>query len=242
MLTKFLVRGASCLVLSLLALSIPAAQRGAISAKPDTPFKLATFEAAGQTRIGLVIGTRVIDIAGRQCGAGSGRTPRRRCRCPTEMRALIEEYSRVSPRLYQIANYFKDAKTDAAPYRVRARQGGDQGADQIPVQPARRGRELQAARRRDVPARQPAAEGRERGRSGQGRSGLLRQVAALLHHRSRRAVLHSARTQHRLGRRARDHHRQTGVQRDRSGTRTTTSSATASCTTSAIAAAPAASR
>ena len=48
--TKFLVRGASCLVLSLLRASILAAQRGAISAKPDTPFKLATFEAAGRTR------------------------------------------------------------------------------------------------------------------------------------------------------------------------------------------------
>ena len=35
---------------------------------------------------------------------------------PTEMRALIEEYGRVSPRLYQIANYFRDAKPDGAPY------------------------------------------------------------------------------------------------------------------------------
>src|SRR3954452_25234068 len=31
------------------------------------------------------------------------------------MRTLIEEYARVSPRLYQIANYFKD-KPDAAPF------------------------------------------------------------------------------------------------------------------------------
>jgi 2-keto-4-pentenoate hydratase/2-oxohepta-3-ene-1,7-dioic acid hydratase in catechol pathway len=113
--TKFLVRGASCLVLSLLALSIPAAQRGAISAKPDTPFKLATFEAAGRTRIGLVIGARVIDIPG--ANAALVRDERLDAvPMPTEMRALIEEYSRVSPRLYQIANHFRDARTDTATY------------------------------------------------------------------------------------------------------------------------------
>lgn len=37
-------------------------------------------------------------------------------RLPGEMGALIEAYARVSPRLYQIANYFKDAKLDAAPF------------------------------------------------------------------------------------------------------------------------------
>ena len=35
-----------------------------VSDRPDTPFKLATFEAAGQTRLGLVLGSRVLDIAG----------------------------------------------------------------------------------------------------------------------------------------------------------------------------------
>ena len=40
------------------------AQRAAVSNKPDTPFKLATFEAAGKTRVGLVLGTRVLDIPG----------------------------------------------------------------------------------------------------------------------------------------------------------------------------------
>ena len=110
----FVVRGASFVVLSLLTLSVPAAQRGAISAKPDTPFKLATFEAAGRTRIGLVIGARVIDIPG--ANAALVRDERLDAvPMPTEMRALIEEYSRVSPRLYQIANHFRD-KTDAAPY------------------------------------------------------------------------------------------------------------------------------
>ena len=52
----------------------------AISSKPDTPFKLATFEAAGRTRIGLVLGNRVIDIPGANAElvATSGVRP---CRC-----------------------------------------------------------------------------------------------------------------------------------------------------------------
>ena len=92
------------------------AQRGAISAKPDTPFKLATFEAAGRTRIGLVIGARVIDIPG--ANAALVRDERLDAvPMPTEMRALIEEYSRVSPRLYQIANYFT-RRQDSTPRRM----------------------------------------------------------------------------------------------------------------------------
>ena len=106
------------LVIMLFALATvgPAgAQPRTISAKPDTPFKLATFEAAGRTRIGLVIGTRVIDIPG--ANAALVRDERLDAvPMPTEMRALIEEYSRVSPRLYQIANHFRDAKTDAATF------------------------------------------------------------------------------------------------------------------------------
>ncbi|HQZ38420.1 MAG TPA: fumarylacetoacetate hydrolase family protein [Vicinamibacterales bacterium] len=77
----------------------------AISDRPDTPFKLATFEAAGQTRLGLVLGARVLDIA----GANQHLTTTARLAplaIPTEMKALIEQYATVSPRLYQIANYF----------------------------------------------------------------------------------------------------------------------------------------
>jgi len=98
------------------AIFIPAsAQRRAISSKPDTPFKLATFEAAGRTRIGLVLGSRMIDIPG--ANAALVRDERLDAvPMPTDMRALIEEYSRVSARLYQIANYFRDAKLDGAPY------------------------------------------------------------------------------------------------------------------------------
>jgi 2-keto-4-pentenoate hydratase/2-oxohepta-3-ene-1,7-dioic acid hydratase in catechol pathway len=103
------------LLLAFATLAPVGAQRAAISAKPDTAFKLATFEAAGRTRIGLVLGSRVIDIPG--ANAALVRDERLDAMpMPTDMRALIEEYSRVSGRLYQIANYFRDAKVDAAPY------------------------------------------------------------------------------------------------------------------------------
>ena len=78
---------------------------GAVSDRPDTPFKLATFEAAGQTRLGMVLGTRVLDIAAanQQLTSAAGLAP---MTMPMEMKALIEQYATVSPRLYQIANYF----------------------------------------------------------------------------------------------------------------------------------------
>jgi len=96
-----------------MALAAPAgAQRAAVSSKPDTPFKLATFEAGGRTRLGLVIGSRVLDIAGANAvltqAAGVPAM-----RMPADMRALIEDYARVAPRLYQIANHFKAAAGDA---------------------------------------------------------------------------------------------------------------------------------
>jgi hypothetical protein len=34
-----------------------------VSDKPETPFKLATFEADGKLQVGLVFGSRVVDIA-----------------------------------------------------------------------------------------------------------------------------------------------------------------------------------
>ena len=108
------MRRLSILAVILGCLTPVAAQRAAVSSKPDTPFKLATFEAAGKTRLGLVLGTRVFDIA----GANADLTQKAgvaAVRIPAEMRELIEQYARVSPRLYQIANYYKDAK-EAAPF------------------------------------------------------------------------------------------------------------------------------
>jgi 2-keto-4-pentenoate hydratase/2-oxohepta-3-ene-1,7-dioic acid hydratase in catechol pathway len=101
-------------ILSLASVS-PSAQRAAVPSTPDTPFKLATFDAAGKTRIGLVLGTRVFDIAG--ANAALTKTAALPVvQIPGDMRTLIEEYARVSPRLYQIANHFKDAKNDASAF------------------------------------------------------------------------------------------------------------------------------
>src|SRR5438067_7393272 len=88
------------------------AQRPAVSSQPDTPFKLATFEAGGRTRVGLVLGSRVLDVAGANAALTKAASlpP---VSIPGDMRLLIEDYARVSPRLYQIANYFTDASRQA---------------------------------------------------------------------------------------------------------------------------------
>jgi 2-keto-4-pentenoate hydratase/2-oxohepta-3-ene-1,7-dioic acid hydratase in catechol pathway len=79
------------------------------SQSPNTPFKLATFEAGGQVRLGMVIGTTVLDLAGANAHMQEkAKLPT--MKLPTEMRALIESYATVAPRLYQIANDLKDQK------------------------------------------------------------------------------------------------------------------------------------
>lgn len=103
------MRRAAVIAMLLVSLLPAHAQRAALSNRPDTPFKLATFEAGGKLRVGLVLGTRLFDIAGasdaltKTAGAAA-------MTMPTDMRTLIESYDRVSPRLYAIANYFKDAR------------------------------------------------------------------------------------------------------------------------------------
>jgi hypothetical protein len=62
-----------------------------VSDKPETPFKLATFEAEGKLQTGLVFGSRVVDIARANIYLS------RKAHLPamilhTEMRALIEQY------------------------------------------------------------------------------------------------------------------------------------------------------
>ncbi len=91
------------------------AQRPVISITPDTPFKLATFEAAGRVRVGLVLGNRVIDIERAHTMLVQELALRGTPAMPRDMRTLIENYATVAPSLYRIANYFKDAKLDAAP-------------------------------------------------------------------------------------------------------------------------------
>jgi 2-keto-4-pentenoate hydratase/2-oxohepta-3-ene-1,7-dioic acid hydratase in catechol pathway len=99
-------------VIALLALwsAVASAQP---SDRPGAPFKLATFEAGGRVRLGmLVAGTdRLLDIS--EANARLERSERLpTVAIPADMRGLIEEYSRVSPRLYQIANFYKNAKLD----------------------------------------------------------------------------------------------------------------------------------
>ncbi len=91
-----------CLILSV-ALCLQAAT---VSSKPDTPFKLATFEAQGKTRLGMVFGGRIVDLT-----AVSAYVAQKEHLAPAPMPAammeLIERYDTLSPRLYQIANYLK---------------------------------------------------------------------------------------------------------------------------------------
>lgn len=91
------------------------ARQAKVSSKPETPFKLATFETQGRVRLGLVLGARIFDVAAADPHVAQ-KTGSRPARMPGEMRALIETYDRVAPQLYRIANYFKDAKSDGLPF------------------------------------------------------------------------------------------------------------------------------
>jgi 2-keto-4-pentenoate hydratase/2-oxohepta-3-ene-1,7-dioic acid hydratase in catechol pathway len=83
-----------------------------VSDKPETPFKLATFEADGKLQIGLVFGSRVVDIARANTYlVRKAHVPA--MAMPTEMRQLIEQYETTSRRLYQIANYLKGERGTA---------------------------------------------------------------------------------------------------------------------------------
>jgi 2,4-didehydro-3-deoxy-L-rhamnonate hydrolase len=96
-----------------LSLFAPArAQRPLISTNPDTPFKLATFEAAGKTRVGLVLGQRILDIEGAHTAVVQELALRGTPAMPRDMRTLIEDYDRLAPHLYRIANRFRDASAD----------------------------------------------------------------------------------------------------------------------------------
>src|SRR5258708_39321189 len=101
------MRRLAVLVLILGLMTPVGAQRAAVSSKPDTPFKLATFEAAGKTRVGLVLGTRVLDILAANTEltqkAGVPAMPG-----PSGEAELTDPYPRGAPALYPIANYLQD--------------------------------------------------------------------------------------------------------------------------------------
>jgi 2-keto-4-pentenoate hydratase/2-oxohepta-3-ene-1,7-dioic acid hydratase in catechol pathway len=87
-----------------------------LSDKPDTPFKLATFETQSKTRIGMVFGARIVDLAAANAWiAQKSQLPT--MPLPAVMLDLIEHYDTASPRLYQIANYLKnEAGTTNLPF------------------------------------------------------------------------------------------------------------------------------
>jgi 2-keto-4-pentenoate hydratase/2-oxohepta-3-ene-1,7-dioic acid hydratase in catechol pathway len=111
------------LVLGLAALAarpqMTEARQPSVSDQPNTPFKLATFEAEGRVRLGLVLGTRVLDLdsAHQHVVREAKIAP---MTLPLEMRALIEQYPTVSKRLYQIANYFQANPATNLPFAFAA--------------------------------------------------------------------------------------------------------------------------
>ena len=111
---RFFVRAVLAVLVVLGGATLPVrAQRPVISTKPDTPFKLATFEAAGKVRVGLVLGAKVIDIESAHALLIQELALRGAPAMPRDMRTLIETYADVAPHLYRIANYFSSTKLDA---------------------------------------------------------------------------------------------------------------------------------
>jgi 2-keto-4-pentenoate hydratase/2-oxohepta-3-ene-1,7-dioic acid hydratase in catechol pathway len=103
-----------------LAMFAPArAQRPLISTNPETPFKLATFQADGKTRVGLVLGTRILDIEAAHTAVIQEIALRGAPAMPKDMRSLIEDYDRLAPHLYRIANRFRDASADNPAFAFR---------------------------------------------------------------------------------------------------------------------------
>ena len=164
-------------VVAVPALGWAQATSGGVSDKPDTPFKLATFEAQNKVRLGLVLGDRVLDIS----GANQQLTKQAKLATvaiPAEMRALIEEYDRVKPRLYQIANYFKAANLDKATFAFAVASVSFKAPIKYPWEPAGGGGELQGPRRgngRHPGRHRTGAGGRGNGRrAGPARGSRLR--------------------------------------------------------------------
>src|SRR5436309_12975748 len=102
-----MMRGRDRFVLGVIGLFVIApatAQRASLSTRPDTPFKLATFEAGGKTRIGMTAGAggRLLDLA-EAAAYVAQKASLPSVHTPNELRALIDAYDRVTPRLYATA-------------------------------------------------------------------------------------------------------------------------------------------
>ena len=155
------------------------------SSLPETPFKLATFEASGAVRVGLVVGDTILDIHGANQALTSAESLSQ-MEIPNEMRALIESYSETKTRLYQIANYytgknlggqsfaftFADVSLKAPikyPYNMMAAAANYQDHS------------AEMARRYGNPEPKPVDPD-------QGLADVFREIAALVHHRPRSRI------------------------------------------------------
>jgi len=102
----------------------------AVSENPDTPFKLATFEANGKTAVGMVLDDRIVlELAGANAHL-TKQAKLAQVSVPGDMKALIEQYSSVNKRLYQIANYYKANPPGKLPFAYTV----DQIAYKAPIQ------------------------------------------------------------------------------------------------------------
>lgn len=78
---------------------------------PHTPFKLATFEAGGVERVGMLLDGRLLDVVEANAELQQQHDVKA-LRMPGNMKALIEQSDTVKPRLFHIANYFSAASPD----------------------------------------------------------------------------------------------------------------------------------
>ena len=88
-----------------LALALPASAvaQTRVSSNPDTPFKLASLTGAPRGTVAIVVKDRIYDLA----RANTWAAQQHRLQAvtiPRTMLELIEQYDRVKPRMYQIAN------------------------------------------------------------------------------------------------------------------------------------------
>ncbi|NNC63571.1 MAG: fumarylacetoacetate hydrolase family protein [Gammaproteobacteria bacterium] len=90
------------LVLFLFACSLAEA---AVSDAPDTAFKLATVEIAGEERVGMLLGSGLLDVVDANAEL-QRRAGLPALRVPGNMKTLIDQSALVMPRLFQVANYF----------------------------------------------------------------------------------------------------------------------------------------
>ena len=82
-----------------------------VSDAPDVSFKLATFEADGRERVGILIDGRLLDLQQANAylveEAGVARVD-----LPGDMKTLIEQSDTAKPRLFQIANFLSGRTED----------------------------------------------------------------------------------------------------------------------------------